>query len=140
MADTLETGDLVAPAPRLKSAPPPVAVAVGRAAGRPHGLLSSLGVALEGRRLIVLLPFAMIAGLIACFELPEDLSPAALIFGSIVIAVLGLIASASLAAIRLVACLAAFWLGFCLFPIHGALLGTPMLDRPIYGSYRAQVD
>lgn len=140
MADTLETGDLVAPAPRLKSAPPPAAVAVGRAAGRPHGLLSSLGAALEGRRLIVLLPFAMIAGLTACFELPEDLSPAALIFGSIVIAVLGLIASASLAAIRLVACLAAFWLGFCLFPIHGALLGTPMLDRPIYGSYRAQVD
>jgi len=141
VAETLETGDLVAPVPRPKRAPPPVAVGYSApAARRVSGLPESMARALDARRLIVLLPFAMIAGLIACLELPEELSPPALIFGGIVVAVLGLIASPSLAAIRAVACLAAFWLGLCLFPIHGALFGTAMLSRPMYGSYQAQVD
>ena len=36
--------------------------------------------------------------------------------------------------------LAAAWVGFCLLPVHGALFGTEMLTRPVYGTYQARVD
>ena len=46
----------------------------------------------------------------------------------------------SLASMRVMAALAAAWIGFCLLPIHGALFGTEMLIRPAYGTYQARVD
>ncbi len=36
--------------------------------------------------------------------------------------------------------LAAFWLGFVLLPIHGALFGTGMVRGVFYGTYNARVD
>ncbi len=42
--------------------------------------------------------------------------------------------------LRVLVQLAAFWLGFCLLPLHGLAFGTPMLAYPAYGTYEAQVD
>src|SRR5690606_15682224 len=46
----------------------------------------------------------------------------------------------SLASLRLGIQLCALWAGFCLLPLHGILLGTPMLLFPAYGEYEAVVD
>ncbi|KQX42631.1 hypothetical protein ASD04_01290 [Devosia sp. Root436] len=91
------------------------------------------------RRLFVLLPFAMIAGLIAYAALPFEPAPQALAM---------LAAAALLPAVLLwrspglplAGLLLAAWAGFCLLPLHGLWFGTTMLTRPAYGLYQGRVD
>lgn len=101
--------------------------------------LASVTDALVARRLFILLPFAMILGLVAYVQLPFEPEVAAL---SAVAAVL--IAAIALAwrsaKLPLLTILAAFWGGFCLMPLHGFWFGTPMQNYPAYGSYEARVD
>ncbi|HZY48619.1 MAG TPA: ComEC/Rec2 family competence protein [Devosia sp.] len=141
MAETLETGSLLAP-PRFAPAPPPLSVPPYLAPAKPRftSLGASVSAALAERRLALLLPFAMIVGLIASVELPADPHPVALAAGA---AAIGLMLALSLRTptrLRLASVLAAAWLGFSLLPIHGAMFGSPMLARPAYGTYQARVD
>ncbi|MET3925188.1 ComEC/Rec2 family competence protein [Devosia sp. 2618] len=95
--------------------------------------------AIAARRLFVLLPFAMIAGLIVYVVLPYEPEAWALL-----LAVVCLVPAAILlwhsTTLPLVALLAAFWSGLCLLPLHGVWFGTTMLARPAYGHYEARVD
>jgi competence protein ComEC len=102
--------------------------------------LASLALGLEERRLFVLLPFAMIAGLIVSVELPSEPHPAALIGGSAAIGLALVLSRRALVRFRLLCLLAAAWIGLCLLPVHGVLWGTQMLVRPAYGEYQARVD
>ncbi len=103
------------------------------------GLAASIGMALEHRRLFVLWPFAIIAGLIASVNAP-DLPPAVLPAVAAMLVLAMAFALNRLNLLRLCGVLAAFWFGFCLLPIHGALFGTGMLSRPAYGTYEMRVD
>jgi competence protein ComEC len=104
------------------------------------GLLQSAKSALDERRGFLLLPAAMIAGLLVAAALPEEPQVAVLAAGAVLIA-LGLAMSRqALGWARLMVALAAAWGGFCLLPIHGALFGTPMLAWPTFGTHQAQVD
>lgn len=141
MAETLETGDLEL---ALRSTPPLPPVDLSPYLAPPKrrfkGLVASASAALDERRLFVLLPFAMIGGLIASVELPSEPQPLALAIGAVIIAAAIALSLSSLLRIQLAVVIAAFWAGLCLLPIHGALFGTPMLGRPAYGAYQAQVD
>ena len=141
MAETLETGDILAPVRPPRPAPsvalPPY---LAPPAPRFNGLLRSAAAALDERRLFVLMPFAMIAGLIVSVELPSAPHPVALEVGAGVIGLSLAVSHRSLAWFRLAALAAAFWAGLCLLPLNGALWGTPMLARPAFGTYAATVD
>ena len=141
MAEALETGSFLAP-PQLAPAPPPVVVPPYLAPAKPRfkSLRASVDTALAERRLILLLPFAMIAGLVACVELPADAHPATLAGGAAAIGLMLVLSLQAPVRLRLSMLLAAAWLGLSLLPIHGALFGTPMLARPAYGTYQARVD
>ncbi len=91
------------------------------------------------RRLFVLLPFAMIAGLIAYAVLPGEPQPQALLAIGLALAVLIAMLWRSIA-LPLASLLVAAWIGFCLLPVHGLWFGTTMLTRPAYGLYEARVD
>lgn len=91
------------------------------------------------RRLFVLLPFAMIAGLIAYAISPAEPEPQALLASGLGLAVLVPLLWRSIA-LPLVSLLVAAWIGFCLLPIHGLWFGTAMLTRPAYGLYEGRVD
>jgi competence protein ComEC len=105
-----------------------------------RGPAASIAAALAERRLFVLLPFAAIAGLTASLAgvVDPDLLLLAGVGAAIAIALPLLLVLGR--AIQLPSLLAAFWLGFSLLGIHGALFGTPMLDRPAYGIYEARID
>ena len=139
MAETLygarDTG--APPEPQVPVILPPRAV---RTKAKSAGFTVSLRVALAERRGFVLLPFAVIGGLIAAANLPAEPAPPLLIAGAVVIALGVVIALRSVTWARTMVALAAAWLGFCLLPIHGALFGTEMLARPAYGKYQARVD
>jgi len=113
-----------------------------RIARLPASLRAALDAAAERRRLFVLLPFSLIAGLSVYAGLgAEPLMPALAGGGGAI--VLGLLAAwrrQSLFGLRLAVQFAAFWLGLCLLPLHAAAFGTPMLAYPVYGTYEAQVD
>lgn len=104
------------------------------------GFIRAVTRGLEQRRLFVLLPFAIIAGLIASLAGPAQPDPLVLGAGGILLLVLVVIASRSLVAGRLSALAAAFWTGLSLLSIHGALFGTEMLARPAYGTYSFSID
>ena len=101
----------------------------------------TLGVrdAIASRRLFVLLPFAMIAGLIAYAALPFEPEHWALI-GVALALVLSLILLWRSPALPLVSLAIASWAGFGLLPLHGAWFGTSMLVRPAYGLFEGRVD
>lgn len=126
--------------PAARAAWPPLADGMPRPVRA--SLLSALETSIERRRLFVLLPFSLIAGLIVYAGLPEEPVP------PVLWAVVGLLVAAlgiawwrqSLGGLRLAVQGAAFWAGFCLLPLHGALFGSPMLMFPAYGSFEARVD
>jgi competence protein ComEC len=125
----------------VPAAPPPAPLPRLRTAGPPRsGLLAVAAQAFEERRLFVLLPFAIITGLLASLAGSTQPDPSALVVVAIAIAAAFPFLRRSSIAVRAAALLAAFWLGFCLFSIHGALSGTPMLARPAYGTYEARID
>lgn len=98
--------------------------------------------AVENRRLFILLPFSLIAGLVLYAVLPEEPSSAVLLTGMALALALagGAIWLQSLPVLRCGVQIAACWLGFCLLPLHGALYGTPMLAFPVFQIYEAQID
>lgn len=107
---------------------------------RPGSLAAALARALEERRLFVLLPFAIIAGLTASLAGGAQPQPwLLLVVGAGVSSCFPLLWR-SIVAVRLLALGAAFWLGFSLLSIHGALSGTQMLPYATYGTYEARVD
>lgn len=104
-----------------------------------HNLASWAGLDSTARRLLILLPFAMIAGLITYAAIPQEPQAWALIgVGCALLAAFALSWRSTI--LRLVILLAAAWLGFCLLPLHGMWFGTAMLDRPAYGLFDARVD
>lgn len=140
MADTLQIDDLDLVRQPLRPTPQrPVLHYLAPAQPRFKSLAASTAAALDDRRFFVLLPFAMIGGLIAGLELPSA-HPIALIAGAVTLAVLIVLSFGSLPCLRVAVLLATAWTGLCLLPIHGALFGTPMLARPAYGTYQARVD
>jgi competence protein ComEC len=140
MAETLEIGGPELQTRPLRPAPPaPLTPLLAPPRRRFKSLADSAIVALDERRLFVLLPFAMIGGLVAGLELPP-MHPYALAAGAGALALLLASSFASLARMRVAVLLAATWAGLCLLPIHGALFGTAMLARPAYGDYQEQID
>ncbi len=141
MAETLETGEILAPVRPPRPAPtialPPY---LAPPAPRFNGILRSAAAALDERRLFLLMPFAMIAGLIVSIELSSAPHPAALAVGAGIIGLVLAVSRRFLAWFRLAALAAAFWAGLCLLPLNGALWGTSMLARPVFGTYTATVD
>jgi competence protein ComEC len=109
-----------------------------RTSSRTEGLAISLSDAVASRRLFVLLPFAMIAGLIAYAQLPFEPQSWALIGVASGLALATFLLRST--APRAMALLAAFWIGFCLLALHGTLFGTQMLARPAFGMYEGRVD
>ncbi len=112
----------------------------------PLSWLQSLGISLstatEQRRLFVLLPFMLIAGLIA-YALPSDEPGALLLIAPLIAATLTVTLSiwkGDLGGLRIGVQLLAFATGFLLLPAHGTLFGTTMLPRAVYGTYEARVD
>lgn len=105
----------------------------------PEAIAAAIDTAVTGRRLFVLLPFAMIAGLIAYAQSPMEPHPWAVAGGAIAGALLVALAWRS-AALPVAALVAAFWVGTCLLPLHGLWFGTPMLTRPAYGTFEARVE
>ena len=104
------------------------------------GLAASFSKSLAERRLFVLLPFAIIAGLTLSLLTPAAPEPLALVGGGAAILVALPLLWRRLTALRLLSLFAAFWLGFSLLAIHAVLFGTAMLSRPIYGTYEMRVD
>ncbi|ODT69828.1 MAG: hypothetical protein ABS75_15425 [Pelagibacterium sp. SCN 63-23] len=119
-----------------------MATTPGRLPALAQGLARDLGDAAYRRRLFVLLPFGLIAGLIVYAVLPDEPGMATLVGGSAAVAVALAIAlrTGSLPGLRVCIQLVALWLGFCLLPIHAAAFGTSMQAFPVYGTYEARVD
>ncbi|HHY51133.1 MAG TPA: ComEC family competence protein [Alphaproteobacteria bacterium] len=138
--------DIAERAARARRPPPPREPATPvhrpRLVERPRsGTLARAVVrALDERRLFVLLPFAVIAGLVTSLAGSSNPDPLALGTVGAVLAVAMPLAMRSLVLLRLVVLGAFFWLGFSLLVIHGALSGTPMLARPAYGTFEMRVD
>jgi len=92
------------------------------------------------RRLFVLVPFAMIAGLVASLQGSASPAPTALAAGALVVMAAIPLSRSSNLGLRLATLAAAFWVGYSLLAIHGALVGTTMLARPAYGTFEMTVD
>lgn len=102
-------------------------------------IAAAIAEAVAARRLFVLLPFAMIAGLMVYATLPMEPEPWALVGFGLALAPLLVLLRQS-AAFALAGLLLAFWAGICLLPLHGLWFGTPMLAYPAYGTFEAHVD
>ena len=120
--------------------PPTLAEPQLRPREKKRGLAAAIHDALENRRLFVLLPFAIIAGVIVSLAGTSQPAPLALIGVGVAIPLALPFFMRSTVGLRLLALFAAFWLGFSLLSIHAALFGTEMLSRPAYGTYQARVD
>jgi competence protein ComEC len=136
-AETLDRDAGTALAPTQPAARPSLPQVL--AARQRRGLAHSLGDAVAARRLFVLLPFMMIAGLVGYAALPFEPEAWALmaVAAGLVPGVVLLWRSAALPSVGLAA---AMWAGFCLLPLHGMWFGTQMLERPAYGLFEARVD
>jgi competence protein ComEC len=104
------------------------------------GLGASAAHAFEQRQFFILLPYAMIAGVIVALE--ADAPPAPLALGLVAVgtALALWLVRRTVVALRGVGLFAAFWIGFSLLAVHGALFGTPMLHGAVYGQFEARVD
>lgn len=105
-----------------------------------QGFTASVTEALEHRRLFLLWPYAIIAGLIVSLATPTEPDPLVLTLVGIGLALALILSRNRLSAFLTIALAAAFWLGFSLLAIHAALFGTTMLARPAYGTYEMRVD
>jgi len=106
----------------------------------PQAISASIAKAFDGRRLFVLLPFALIAGMIVSL-LPEEAAATEAMLAVGIALAIGLVLTRNKAvSYRLMLLAAAFWAGVCLLSVHGALFGTAMLKYPLYGVYEARID
>lgn len=101
---------------------------------------ASVTTAIEQRRLFLLWPYAVIAGLIVSLVTPEEPLPWVLGLGAAAIAVGLFLSRSHTATFRTLTLAGAFWAGFALLCVHGAMFGTTMLARPAYGTYEMRVD
>lgn len=126
------------PAPRgftPRSAPP----IRGRRA-KVSGLLASAAHAFEQRQFFILLPYAAILGVIVSLEADAPPAPLAMAVVGVAVALALWVTRRTVVALRIVALFAAFWTGFALLTVHGAMVGTPMLHGAVYGQYEVRVD
>jgi competence protein ComEC len=125
---------LPGPTPRL-----PVPASTVQAQRR-VGLGQAIRQALDQRRLFLLFPFAVIAGLVAYLATP--VLPDLMTVGAVGSALIGAVFAFrnNLIGLRLSALATSFWFGFALLAVHGAAFGTTMLARPLYGQYEMRVD
>ena len=137
-ADVEARGTAAAPKSLFVRQRGPVLVTPRRA--RARGLRASFAQALEQRQLFVLLPYAIVCGLVASLVATDPPAPIALAVVGTGIALLLWLVRRTLVPLRVTALIAAFWTGFSLLAIHGALFGTPMLWGSVYGTYQARVD
>lgn len=105
-----------------------------------HQFAASIATALEQRRLFLLWPYAVIAGLIVSLATPTAPDPIVLGLVGAVFAVGLLLSRRQLAIFRTLTMAGAFWAGFSLLAVHATLFGTTMLARPVYGTYEMRVD
>lgn len=92
------------------------------------------------RRLFILIPFGLIAGLLA-YRLPTLEPDLRFVLAvGFVLGALTLISVAGSLHEYLLRGILILWCGFALLPVHGALFGTPMLKGSLYGDYSASVD
>jgi competence protein ComEC len=106
------------------------------AANQRQHLLSATLDGIEQRRLFVLLPFALIAGILIYRLLHTEPDLVSLAIGSCaVIAALHLLRWPLWSRL----CIAA-WIGFCALPLHGVAFGTNMLGSAKYGHYTMRID
>lgn len=130
-------GTLLAPARQLPALRPSSTLPKRRLE---LGLGAAIAAALERRRLIVLVPFALIVGLLGYVVLPAEPSPVLLLAG-LMLAVGLLVALRNRPGVwQAGVLLAGVWAGFGLMPMHGVLWGTEMLRRPAYGTYQFRID
>jgi len=101
---------------------------------------NQVNVSIEERRLFIAIPFVMLFGIIL-YKTPqhEPTTFAIILLGVVLIAVLTFSFLRS-EDIRLKFLLLPLFIGFSLLPIHGAIFGTKMLDRSVYGQYQARVE
>lgn len=104
------------------------------------GLAVAVAAALERRRLIILVPFALLFGLLGYVVVPAEPSPVLLLAGLVLVSGLLVLLHDRHGPWQAAVLLAGLWAGFGLMPLHGALWGTEMLRRPIYGTYQFRVD
>lgn len=96
--------------------------------------------ALEARRIFVLLPFALLVGLAISAALPFDPEPAVMIGVIVGIGTVGVLGRHYASVTQPALLLGTIWVGIALLPLHGAISGTAMLARPVYGTYQVTVD
>ena len=101
-------------------------------------LAHALTSAHETRRSFVLLPFAMILGMMIYAQLPFEPDHVALAGMALAIGTANILLRRS-PHLSVTSILLAFWMGLCLLPVHGWAFGTAMLARPAYGNYQARV-
>ncbi len=99
-----------------------------------------LATLLDTRRLFILLPFGLIAGLVLFVQGEEGPATWVLVTLAVALCVGLLLARREPVTFRLLLLAASVCTGLCLLPLHGALFGTPMLAFPAYGTYEARVD
>jgi len=104
------------------------------------GLRASFDHALEQRQFFVLLPFAIIIGVITSLVTDAPPEPIALTAVGLCLAAALWLGRRTVVPLRLLGLGTAFWIGFSLLSIQGALFGTPMLHGSAYGEYHARVD
>jgi len=104
------------------------------------GLRASFSHALEQRQFFVLLPFAIILGVLTSLLADAQPEPIALAAVGACVAAAFWLARRTVVPMRLLGLCTAFWLGFSLLAIQGALFGTAMLHGAAYGEYHARVD
>lgn len=129
----LEPARAVLPAPRRPFLPQ------ARSTRRSAIPVLGFAKAVAARRLFILLPFMMIAGLIVYTALPVEPDRLAIFSVTIALLVAALLMRRS-ARLPLLGLVTALWCGFALLPLHGAMFGTSMLVRPAYGHFEARVD
>ncbi|MDB5473155.1 MAG: ComEC family competence protein, partial [Devosia sp.] len=133
-----ETGVVPGLTPLLPAPVPHWPPAVSRTP-RFAGLFAAISSAIATRRIFVLLPFAMILGMMIYAQLPFEPEPLALAGVAAGLAVLAPVLWHS-PMLRTLGLAMALWGGLCLLPLHGATFGTAMLERPAYGMFEARVD
>lgn len=104
------------------------------------GLLAAAEAALDNRRLFILLPFAIVAGIVVSLVGAGPPDRVVLGAGAVLLVAAGVLVRRSLAATRGIVLAATFWAGLSLLSVHGAIHGTEMLARPAYGTYGFRVD
>lgn len=96
--------------------------------------------AVAERRLFVLLPFALILGIIAYRVTGYEPDAEILVGGMLLAMCMAAFLRRSYGGVRAVALLIAAWAGYCALPVQGALFGTSMLTTPKYGHYTMRLD